>query len=121
MTDETGLPRRRGAQPGNTNALKHGYYSRVLDRAGRERLAEARALDATDLLEEVALLRERLSRLVEASPEHFDLLCKVAGQLTRTVATHFMMRGGAADRLFDATDAILEDIRSMLIIEGASE
>ena len=25
-------PRRPGGQPGNTNALKHGFYSAVLDR-----------------------------------------------------------------------------------------
>jgi len=111
-------PRKRGGQPGNQNAFRHGYYGRALNRLSRERLSEARALDATDLAEEIALLRERLYALLEANPEHFDLLVKVAGQLTRSVATHFAMRGGAADRLFDATDSILEDMRLLLLGEG---
>lgn len=112
---ETEQPRKRGAQPGNLNALKHGFYSRGLDRISREVLSEARALDVSDLTEEIAFLRERLWKATKVMPEHFDILCKVAGQLTRTVATHFAMRGGAADRLFDATDSILDEMRQMLL------
>lgn len=110
-------PRKRGAQLGNTNALKHGYYSRSLDRLGQQQLAEARALDATDLSEEIALQRARLFRLNEAHPEHFDLLVKVVGQLTRTVIAHFAMRGGAADRLVDATNNVLDEMRQLLQVD----
>jgi hypothetical protein len=55
-------PRRRGAQPGNTNALKHGFYARNLplnDTAGLDDLP----LDA--LADEITLLRILIRRVAE--------------------------------------------------------
>ena len=55
------MPKRsRGAQPGNTNALKHGFYS--------ERFSQ---LELTDL--ETALLRVLIHRFVEAIEAQPDL------------------------------------------------
>ena len=47
------LPRRRGAQPGNQNARKHGFYSSTLSPEQQESLEEAAALK--DLQSEIAL------------------------------------------------------------------
>jgi len=49
------LKRKRGAQPGNQNARKHGYYAANLDKQGRLDLKQASSLEGID--EEVALLR----------------------------------------------------------------
>jgi hypothetical protein len=56
------MPRRRGAQPGNTNALQHGFYSRHI------RTGEASDLSAfmPDLNSEIAMLRVLAGRAVEA-------------------------------------------------------
>ena len=110
--------RKRGAQPGNLNALKHGYYSKALDHAAQVRLSEARGLDPADLAEEVALLRERLWTLLNASPEKFELISLMARTLTRTVATHYAMGGTAAERLYTATERVLDDMREQLLKGG---
>ena len=56
--------RRPGGQPGNTNALKHGFYARKLK---SRRLADyARARTVTGLDEEIALLRLVILNLVES-------------------------------------------------------
>jgi hypothetical protein len=56
------LKRKRGAQPGNQNARKHGYYAAHLDPQGRLDLKQASSLEGID--EEVALLR---SQIIKAS------------------------------------------------------
>ncbi len=61
--------RRRGAQPGNLNALKHGFYSRSF------RKFEIDDLDtttATDLAGEINALRIVIRRLLELSVDNTD-------------------------------------------------
>lgn len=74
MPDEpapTPPPRRRpGAQPGNDNALKHGFYARHLparDTAGLDDLP----LDALD--DEITLLRILVRRVAEKTGPHQSL------------------------------------------------
>jgi hypothetical protein len=56
------VPRKRGGQPGNTNAFKHGFYTKNFS------LAERRGLQATQgvvLGDEIALLRVLIRRFAE--------------------------------------------------------
>ena len=62
--------RTRGAQPGNLNALKHGFYSRQF--RSRERI-DLDALLSLDLIDEIHLLRILMRRLVELSNDTEDL------------------------------------------------
>lgn len=55
------MARNRGAQPGNINALKHGFYSRQLRDID---LADLETITA-DLGSEIALLRSWIRRLAE--------------------------------------------------------
>ncbi len=51
--------KKRGGQPGNTNAIKHGFYTKNFS------LAECRGLEATKeivLADEIALLRVLIRR-----------------------------------------------------------
>jgi hypothetical protein len=60
----------RGAQPGNRNALKHGYYASVFDPA------EVRQLDRvqeSDLDEEIDLMRLLIKRTVASMPPRSGL------------------------------------------------
>ena len=54
--------RRRGGQPGNTNALKHGFYSRAF-KSGE--LADLDAILAEGLQDEIAMLRLTTRRVIE--------------------------------------------------------
>ena len=76
------LPRRRGAQPGNQNARKHGFYSSALSPEQQESLEDAAALK--DLQSEIALMRVKLSDLAgnpNASDELFLKAVRVVGRL----------------------------------------
>jgi hypothetical protein len=68
MEEKTG--RRRGGQPGNTNALKHGFYSKYF------RTEEARDVEdlvAEGLQEEIATLRVISRRVLQLSEGMTDL------------------------------------------------
>ena len=72
--------RKKGAQPGNLNALKHGFYSRQF----REReLTDLEEIDAEGLENEIAMLRVMMRRLMERVNhcEDLDQLNAVVGTL----------------------------------------
>ncbi len=84
MDANPGEPRKkRGAQAGNTNAVKHGLYSRCFR---QEELADPGQMTAAGLQGEIAVLRALILRLFElASAEEPDLdtLSKVLGTIGR--------------------------------------
>lgn len=62
--------RRRGGQPGNHNALKHGLYTQEVWSEVKPRKAVGDAAighEASDLLAEVAMLRSLIRRLFESA------------------------------------------------------
>ena len=70
MSDLSSVPRRPGGQPGNANALKHGYYARRLPAAA---VADLEEHAFPGLQEEIAVLRHFIGRLVDHSGECSDL------------------------------------------------
>lgn len=114
MTTDSPTPRRRGAQPGNTNALKHGAYSLVLNAAAQRRLSAARELNVNDLTEEINICRERVMAVLEHAPESFDTWAVVMRTLLRAVAVQFAMRPTAAMRLESAGEAAVADMANLL-------
>jgi hypothetical protein len=73
----------RGAQPGNNNALKHGFYSRKFK---TQEAADLDALTSTGLQDEIAMIRVAIRRLFETAstdtPTLLDL-ANVVDVLTR--------------------------------------
>jgi hypothetical protein len=109
----------RGAQPGNTNALKHGFYS-VKFRTG-----EVNDLDAfvPDLNGEVALLRVMLRRMFEAASAdkeiNLDTWAKIMGSAGATctriatlVRTQQILAGKAGDVNAVLSAALADVIRN---------
>jgi len=98
-----GLPaeagRRRGAQPGNQNAKKHGFYSKALDEAKRREFRQAARVKGLD--EEIALLRLKIKSSAEKDSENLKLI----GKDVRTLA--FLLR---AKHAVKDTRADLEEI-----------
>lgn len=69
------MGRSRGGQPGNTNALKHGFYSRFFNQGEVDDIQSISA----DLTDEIAMLRvitrrlfDRISQLEQSAPENFN-------------------------------------------------
>jgi hypothetical protein len=76
LRKEATVARKRGAQPGNTNALKHGFYAKhqrsgeVLDLDGVEGLQEEMTLEGwMDILETAGLGFSRLSGLIRVQKQ----------------------------------------------------
>jgi len=72
--------RKKGAQPGNLNALKHGFYSRQFQ---ERELTDLEEIDAEGLENEIAMLRVMMRRLMERinNCEDLEQLNAVVGTL----------------------------------------
>jgi hypothetical protein len=120
MSAITGSGRRRkpGAQPGNTNALRHGFYSR------RFRCLEKRDLEnglQDGLRDEISLLRVQIRRLVELAEGQTDLKEAIQSltaiglactRLANMLKTQHMLHGedsGITQAINGVVDDILKD------------
>jgi hypothetical protein len=88
-SEDTPPRRGRGAPPGNLNAVKHGFYSKIFRLTELEQLPE---LPQADLAREIDLLRLIIKRTVDrcGEAESFDtqlrflsVLSQATAQLTR--------------------------------------
>jgi hypothetical protein len=74
MSPQPPTRRRRGAQPGNANALKHGFTARK-DRPAPLRYGKKKALSAPlNYDEETELLRHLLARMARLYPDPDELI-----------------------------------------------
>jgi hypothetical protein len=107
--------RSRGAQPGNLNALKHGFYSRIFQ--DREAL-DLEALLDSDLKDEIAMLRVVIRRVlqytedVENLEDAVHLLSALGAASTRLASLLRVQKllGGASE----ASDAISEALTQIV-------
>jgi hypothetical protein len=101
-------PRRRGGQPGNTNALRHGFYARAsLTLHTRELLGHAS--EAT-LQDDIDMLRVEIARLIERGdydPQHLAALSRA---LTAAVTAEAKLSKPQADALGSAVENVLRDV-----------
>lgn len=73
--------RKRGAQPGNLNALKHGFY---LNHARVRGTAPLKAADLDSVSSCIAAIREQIRRTGEANLDHATL--EEVSEATRSLA-----------------------------------
>lgn len=109
-------PRRRGGQPGNKNALKHGFYSPGFNPTEQEDL-EALA-GQVDLSDEIAMMRVIMRRVFEQAGECADLgewsaalgaLGAAASRMAGLLRTQKILAGGGSD-VADALSEALKDV-----------
>ena len=88
--------RKRGAPKGNTNALKHGFYSKQLRTMRADGPLPEEITDRMGLSDEIAMLRLYTRRLIRMGAEIEDLdtaisllrvLCLASTTLTRLLRT----------------------------------
>ena len=82
-SDET-PNRKRGGQPGNQNARKHGFYSKHFTPEQIELLEDAD--DLRDLGPEIALLRVKLNTLLDDPDVSPDLLLRAVNSVARLMS-----------------------------------
>lgn len=106
--------RTQGAQPGNLNALKHGFYSQALKHAAQLDLDNATLIAIDDLSGEMALIRQRILVLLEASPENLELLCLAARSLANLARTQYHLKGSDAAQLAQSMNGVIASLEQAM-------
>jgi hypothetical protein len=114
MPPHSSAPRRRGAQPGNLNAVSHGFYSTRFKKAERTAIENS---DFTGLADEIALLRLYIRRVVAESLQFDDfavhlealrVISLASASLTSLIKLHVALTPSAGDKLHDTFMKALE-------------
>ena len=99
--------RKRGGQPGNTNALKHGFYTKNFSLAERQGLE---SIDEIVLADEIALLRVLIRRFssqilasqgvsLNESAQHLAVISEAMLRLASLLRTNHMLGGSETGNL----------------------
>jgi len=99
---------KRGGQPGNQNAKKHGFYSSILTKSQRIRINNASLVPGLD--DEIALLRVKLLELAEKHPDRLDLHIEAATAIARLVKVRYQINSKQKRSLKDAVDKVLTEL-----------
>ena len=106
MAKET--KRKRGGQPDNQNARKHGFYSKVLDEADQLDFELASGVEGID--DEIALLRVKIKTILENDPENIKLIMQVTNTLAKLVKTRYNITKEQKKGLKEAIGNVLRDV-----------
>ena len=99
---------KRGAPKGNLNALKHGFYSRVLDDVGKMDMEAAAGVAGID--DEIALLRVKIKSVLEKDPENIGLIMKATNTLAGLVMTRYRINKEHRQGLREAITNVLKEV-----------
>ena len=102
------VTRKRGAQKGNQNARKHGFYSRVLDEAEQLDFELAAGVEGID--DEIALLRVKIKSILSHDPENMGLVMEATNTLARLVKTRYNITREQKKGLKEAIGNVLRDV-----------
>ena len=115
--EQTAIQPKRGAPLGNTNALKHGFYSKQLRAMRADGPLPEEITDRIGLSDEIAMLRLFTRRLIRMGSDIEDLetaisllrvLCLASTTLTRLLRTQalFAQENELADAISQALDEL---------------
>ena len=100
--------RKRGAPRGNRNAIKHGYYSRILSNKDKRDLQRASSVEGVD--EEIALLRFKLKGVLKKDPNNFRLITEALLSLNRLMRTRGKIQPNDTESLTRAYENVMRDV-----------
>jgi hypothetical protein len=119
MTEEQ-LMRRRGAQPGNMNALKHGFYSPRFNRGELTDLEQGIPYNLTDEINMLRVVIRRMLALADEGrpPEELlnilDMLGKNSQRLANLLKTNKLLESdGSSDMSAIFKQGLSDVIREM--------
>ena len=102
------VKRKRGGQPDNQNARKHGFYSKVLNEAEQLDFELASGVEGID--DEIALLRVKIKSVLEHEPENIRLIMQATNTLAGLVKTSYNMTKEQRKGLKEAIGNVLRDV-----------
>ena len=100
--------REKGGQPGNQNARKHGFYSKVLDEAEQFDFELASGVNGID--DEIALLRVKIKSILGDDPKNLRLLLEATNALERLVRTRYRITKEQRKGFKEAIGNVLRDV-----------
>jgi len=100
--------KKKGAQPGNRNAMTHGFYSKVLDEAEKLELEAAQSIDGID--DEIALLRVKIHSLVDKDPDNIKLIMEATNTLARLLRTKYNLDKAQQRGVKEAIGNVIKDL-----------
>jgi hypothetical protein len=107
------IKRKRGAPPGNRNALKHGYYSRAFKKS--EKVDFNAAADMDGINEEIALLRFEIKKTVSGGDiKNLVPLVKATEALEKLIRTHHKLYQGNKSKQIDFEAAAANVYRNVI-------
>jgi uncharacterized protein YjcR len=112
--------RKPGAQSGNKNALKHGFYSEQFKADEKKRLENEDMLSVESEIALINVFMDRLSKLldtVELSDDHMKALNTLSNMMaskSTMIRTHYLTRG----RTVDVADTILKALEELRLEMG---
>ena len=101
------IKRKTGGQPGNQNARKHGFYSKVLAQDEKHQLKYAVDMDGLD--QEIAILRLKFRSLLAQEGLNYRLIYQAAETLARLYHIKFSLSKNDSSQLKEAVSSVLDE------------
>jgi len=119
------VKRKRGGQPGNTNAFKHGFYSKNFSLAERRGLQSANGVVLGD---EIALLRVLIRRFADQvqstqgvapseSAQYLAVVSEAMLRLASLLRTDHVLGGSQSSTFVKQLSLVLEEITDEIGID----
>jgi len=100
---------KKGAQKGNRNAIRHGFYARIFDEAEKVDFTVAAGVEGVD--EEIALLRLEIKKAISGGDErNLILLVKASGALEKLIRTRYQITSTQRLGLKEAIGNVIKDV-----------
>ena len=96
----------RGAQPGNQNARKHGYYSKVLTSEQQQAIPATPAVRNLD--QEIPVLRIKIASIMKNDPYNYTLQLRTLSLLTRMLNSRQVPNNSVLQEFKDVPHDYLE-------------
>lgn len=101
--------RKRGGQPGNRNAVTHGFYAKNMNHDEKFEYFSAGELEGLD--EEIALLRTEIKKALSTGDEKYlKILVRGAVALDKLMRTRYIISSANKRSLKDAVNNVVRDI-----------
>ncbi len=101
------IKRKSGGQPNNRNALKHGFYSKVLAPQEKRELKYAGGVDGLD--QEIAIIRIKFRSLLAQDGQNLRLINQTAVTLGKLYALKYSFSRTDNDKLIEAFNTVLAE------------
>ena len=100
------IKRKSGGQPGNQNARRHGFYSKVLSSHEKRELEHAAGVDGLD--EEIAIMRIKFRWLLKNDGENLPLINHTVESIARLHNVTFNRNKNNTAAFKEAVASVLE-------------